>query len=483
MEAEKQAAPQATSEPMPRVAATRERAGVAARGSFRKRFLLATILVAALSELYFFNLIPNVIDNSHILLASLLVSLAFIVKTPGPRLMRAGLMAAGCCVGLAVTDLALRPFLTTKIYGPRELFMYKWAPMPSVWRFAPNVSFTGVIVGDLGHKAGFQAYETKRRLVFKTDSYGFRNDPKEGGQTPGPVDLIMLGDSFGTGADTAQDDTWASILSQKYHLHTYNLSMPESSPWHELMNLKIESKRLNTDGKTIVLWALFSGNDLDDSYGDELTPSVSHSWWQSVRVSLLTFQNLSPIRAVAGVFWWRIGHPVKPVVSRRLPNGITLLFRPRYQIAVERTYDQVKKHPNYSKLIAVMDEMKRFTDAHHLAVAVVVIPAKEEVYSWVLHGNSDVADNAISGFSQAVAERCKANGLAFLDLKPFFIGEARREFKQSGQLLWWNDDTHWNGRGQEFAAFTVYDRLLGPMKKAQAAGHTGHGINGNQFHR
>lgn len=306
-----------------------------------------------------------------------------------------------------------------------------------------------------------------RSYVFKTDSYGLRNDSTEGSQTQGPLDLIMLGDSFGAGADTTQDETWTSILSQKYHLHTYNLSMSESSPWHELMNLKIESKRRRMDDKTIVLWAMFSGNDLDDPYGDELSPSVSHRWWQSVSVSLLKFQSLSPIRSVAGLFWYRIEHPIKPVVARRLPSGTELLFRPRYQIAVERTYDQVKKQPHYPKLIAVMDEMKRFTDAEHLSVVVVLVPAKEEVYSWILNGATTAADDATSGFSQAVAECCKADDLTFLDLKPLFVHEARREFEQSGQLLWWSDDTHWNGRGQELAASVVYSQLIMPIKQHQ----------------
>jgi len=485
MEVEKHTAPSPEVGPqlIPRVADTLARVRMAP-SSLRNRFLQATILAIALLELYYFGIIPNFTNSSYFLAASFLLSLVFTIKVPGPRLMKCGFVLAGCCLGLALTDLSMRSFLTTKIYGPRELFMFKWAPAPYLSRFSPNVSFTGVVTGDLAHNRGFQAYQTERTIVFKTDSYGFRNDYAEGGQTQGPIDLIMLGDSFGTGVGTTQGETWASILGQRYQMRTYNLSMPESGPWQELMNLKIESKRLHTDKKTIVLWALFSGNDLDDPYGDELTPSVSHSWWGPIHSTLLTFRNLSPIRAVAEGFQWRLRHrSVNPVVARRLADGRNVLFRPRYQIAVERTYDQVKRHPNYSKLVAVIDEMKSFTDAVHLSVVVVMVPAKEEVYSWILNGTTMAANDTSSGFSKAVAERCDADGLTFLDLKPLLVEEARREFGQSGQLLWWNDDTHWNGRGQEFAAFTVYDRLIGPMKKAQAAGHTGHGINGNQFHR
>lgn len=446
-----------------------------ATASIRRRFLLATTVAVALLELYFYDLIPNSMSTRWFVVISCLLGLVLVVRAPGQRLVKAGFIMAGCCAGLALADLAMRPLLIPKIFGPRELFMYRWAPMPSVWRFAPNVAYNGVVGGDLARNVGFHTYQIQRQLVFKTDSHGFRNDLLETRQTQDPIDLILLGDSVGTGAGTTQSETWASIFAQMYHLHTYNLSMPKSSPWHELMNLEIESQRLHTDKKTVVLWVMFSGNDLDDTYEDGLTPSVSHKWWRPIYGSLLTFRSLSPIRVISEGIQWRLRlqHPMKPVVVRTLEDGRNILFRPRYQVAVERTYDQVRQHPNYPKLIAIIDEMKRFAATQNLSVAVVVAPAKEEIYSWVLNGTT-AADDTMSGFSKAVADRCAMDGLTFLDLKPLFIQAARTEFAKSGKLLWWEDDTHWNGLGHQLAASVVYTQLLLPMRKRQFDGINDH---------
>src|SRR5215467_8738333 len=119
-----------------------------------ERLFVVAMIAVALAELYFFELIPSSVNTDHFLLASLLLCFVLAVITPGSWLMRAGLTIAGLCLGFVVTDLVLRPFLVTKIYGPRKLFMYKWVPMPSVWRFTPNVKFDEEIVGDLGRNAG-----------------------------------------------------------------------------------------------------------------------------------------------------------------------------------------------------------------------------------------------------------------------------------------------------------------------------------------
>jgi hypothetical protein len=47
-----------------------------------------------------------------------------------------------------------------------------------------------------------------------------------------------------------------------------------------------------------------------------------------------------------------------------------------------------------------------------------------------------------------------------LDLKPALLEDARRENEKSGALLWWPDDSHWNGVGQRAAARAIYQDLL-----------------------
>ena len=51
-------------------------------------------------------------------------------------------------------------------------------------------------------------------------------------------------------------------------------------------------------------------------------------------------------------------------------------------------------------------------------------------------------------------------GFRFLDLKPALVEASRQAYEKSGALLWWRDDTHWNGDGQRAAAAAVYENLL-----------------------
>jgi SGNH hydrolase-like domain, acetyltransferase AlgX len=335
------------------------------------------------------------------------------------------------------------------------MFMYRWAPMPALWRYKPNVFFDGIVYGDLATRD----YRERRREVFQTDSYGFRNTPaQELEAREGRVDLILLGDSFGVGPGTTQEKTWGALFENKYGLHTYNLSMAGSGPWHELMNLKIACQRLRCGSQTTVLWALFAGNDLQDEIFDSLQPSLSENWVQELTVAIATFRNMSPIRNVWGLVLQR-SHPSKQsVITRDLPDGKKLIFRPRYADAVRLSLDQVRQHPHYHQLVAVLGEMRRFSETQHFSVIVVVAPAKEEIYSSILGGGGEPDAGQTSGFAKAIEELCRQSGQPYLDLTPFFVSEAKKELP-AGRLLWWSDDTHWNEEGNEFAAAVVHDHL------------------------
>lgn len=427
--------------------------------SLLRRLSLGFVFAVALFAICFYGLIPDVIATPYIVLACLGICLAFLAIEPGSVLIKIACMLASASLSLMFMDLALRPLLQARLFGPPQLFMYRWAPMPTLWRYKPDISFDAVVYGDLATPD----YQERRREVFRTDSYGFRNTPdQEQAARKGSTNLILLGDSFGVGPGTTQDKTWAALFQSKYGLQTYNLSMAGSGPWHELMNLKIACQRLRCDGSTTVLWALFAGNDLQDEIFDQLEPSVSDSWLQRVAVSVATFRNMSPVRNLAERVRLHI-HPFKHVDVRELPDGRRVIFRLRYERAVELTIDQVRHHEHYSKLVAVVDEMKRFADSRGFSVVVVVIPPKEEIYSAIATGRSE-PEGETSGFAEAIAELCQRDGLPFLDLTPFFAEEAKKELAQSGALLWWSDDTHWNDRGHELAAAIVHDHLTALLK-------------------
>jgi hypothetical protein len=179
-------------------------------------------------------------------------------------LARALAGVAAFCVLLAIADVLARAFLAPVMYyRPEEMFLTRYPPMPLLSRFAPNARWTGRTHGDLATSGPRRALREFREIRFATDAFGFPNDPEA---AAGPVDLILFGDSYGVGSGTSQDRTWAHRLRAHHGFQAYNLSIPAASPWHEYVTLATEVDRLRLVARPLVVWAIFTGNDLDEDY-------------------------------------------------------------------------------------------------------------------------------------------------------------------------------------------------------------------------
>lgn len=407
--------------------------------------------------------IPVGIGRWYFLAGALLVSAWAASGRVGRRGSRALTVIVAFGLSLTLADLAGRRLLRAFLYrGPVQIFTRVWPPIPVLHRYVANVNYEGETYGDLADRAGRKDLRVRRRNTFRTDGDGFRNDP-----VTGPLDLVLLGDSFGIGTGARQEKMWASLFRDRYGLHTYNLSVSFVSPWGELLALKAESGRLRLSGKTVVLWALFTGNDLDEEFGDVALPA-RQPWWAQLRTALASFRAASPVADLL----YRLAPSRRAqeaagrqeVIVRDIAGGRKMLFWTRYQAAKDRSPAAVRAHPNYPRLVEVFDEMKRVAGARGFTVTVALIPPKEEVYAWLL----DSSGPATSGFSVVVRDLCAKEGYPFLDLGPFFSAAGREWYDGSGELLFWPDDTHWNEKGQELAAAVVYERLLRPIREGRA---------------
>ena len=354
-------------------------------------------------------------------------------------------------VALAVTvsDVALR-FLPLV---PDDL-VERWPRMPLVNRYIPDLRYEGYRFNDLSRMAGVKEWREDKWVKVLTDSAGFRNDGP--GEAARPLDLVLLGDSFGAGA-VSQEYTWTSILASDYHLHTYNLSAPAAGPWHEYINLWAEQDRLRAGEGSVLVWQLFTGNDLDEYYGplevNELPWRGTVGRWIH---RLEAMRARSPIRNLL-----QRHDRSGDVVGMDFLNGRKLLFYKPYIAAASRSSGEIIKHPNYARLRATIPAVKRLAEARGVRLAVVLVPAKEEVYSWVWEGTPPWSTGpGPSAFADALKDICAEEGLLFLDLKPHLVGESRRLYEAAGQLLYWYDDTHMNTAGNKFSAPIIHGELV-----------------------
>jgi hypothetical protein len=358
------------------------------------------------------------------------------------------LVALSAAVVVTACDLALR--LSPLV--PDDL-VERWPRMPLVNRSAPNLNYEGYRFNDLSRMAGVREWREDKLVRVVTDSAGFRNDP---GATARPLDVVILGDSFAAGA-VSHEHTWASVLARDYGRSVYSLASPAAGPWHEYVNLWAERDRLKINRGAVLVWQLFTGNDLEDDYGPlemgELPWRGAAAGWRG-RVE--TARRRSPVRLLL-----RRRRGKQTVVASDFPNGRKLLFYKPYIEAASRTPEEVVGHPNYARLRATVAAVKSLSEALGLRPSVVLVPAKEEVYSWVWRGEAPWTGAAVpSGFAAVLKRVCEEEGLPFLDLKPSLFAESRRVYEESGRLLYWYDDTHLNTEGSRFTASVLYRELL-----------------------
>jgi hypothetical protein len=138
-----------------------------------------------------------------------------------------------------------------------------------------------------------------------------------------------------------------------------------------------------------------------------------------------------------------------------------VLFNETYARRRGRTAEDILRHPNFESLTRTLGATERLAGERRLRVAVALVPSKEEVYSWALDGSPAWSAGAEpSGFSAVLRDLCERHGFRFLDLKPALVEASKPAYEKSGALLWWRDDSHWNGEGQRAAASAVYANLL-----------------------
>ncbi len=347
------------------------------------------------------------------------------------------------CLTLATLDLAFR------LVGLRvqsEIQSVSLPEIPWLLRFAPSSEFQGNSYGDLAGMSRDPEVRQMRFIRFQTDRRGFRNTH------PGrDIDVLILGDSFGAGLGTTQDSIFATLLEQRYGAGVYNLSYP-SGPQYQFVNLQVEFPELAFRPHAHVVWVLFTGNDLTDAANDyvDLATLPRRTGLKALRIRYQAYRERSPIRQLLLMVLGPLldDDQSGAVIRRELPNGEPILFKALYRNNVDLSQAQAEGHPNFPRIERAMAGVRQFTLEHDLDLTVVILPAKAEVYRWILEGRArKPTDLEDSGFGRALLDACRRVDIRCLDAKPVLTREAYRIFDASGELVFWRDDTHINDRG------------------------------------
>lgn len=359
-------------------------------------------------------------------------------------------------IPLELVDLGLRTVGDEILYyNMSGRYVRRRPEAEDLWNYHKNIVDTLKTYGDATDMGGRSDATEDHEVYFQTDTFGFRNTPEASRE---PVELIVLGDSFGAAANTTQAKGLASLLDAS--ARTYNLSVSGAGPREHLLTLRLELDRLPiADGATLV-WLLFEGNDLEETSLDDLEIHPEPGVFRRLRAWLKEFRKRSPVRQLGKRLLSAL-EPERPlpIRSERLADGSPLQFYSAYD--QRRTREDMRAHKNFSAFQRLFAELAGEVKQRKIATLVVVAPTKDRVYPTADDGSVTPGGlgESTTGFAAEVNDLCIAHQLPCLDLLPPLSSAAARLWDESQELLWWRDDTHWNEHGHALAAAAIVEHL------------------------
>jgi hypothetical protein len=288
--------------------------------------------------------------------------------------------------------------------------------------------------GDLASLGNCTDCRQYRPMSIHIDERGFANPASSAA-----YDAILVGDSFGIGAEQPGGETLASDISRGTGLSIYNACSPVRAISRE--NLMTLIDQLGMSDGTV----FFELMDWSLSYyqAAQQDPGLQgfDRWSENVNYSPLA--NMS--RDVVGRLY--DGHLLPNpyafnVVRKRLPDGRPILFQ------LDDVLDADPAGPRlWMKYFRVLQKELR---ARNFQLMVILVPSKYTVYQPL------IKDAAKTNKSEALDELQKdLQGVPVVNTTPA-LRQAAADGIEHGKFLYWRDDTHWNADGVRVAADQIH---------------------------
>ena len=275
-----------------------------------------------------------------------------------------------------------------------------------------------------------------RRIRFKTDSLGFRNNSDYRGQR-----YVLVGDSFVVGDGSTQEDTLAVQLRERYGIDVYTLAHPGGIL--EYVKYILYFKKIyKTDFR--VLMFLYEGNDFAEGFSRrQFALKKTHGralldWYFSFYRRTILYRYTYSLMSKRSA---------RPFPSEAITvNGHRMGEFTEYIRATRRETYRFPERVVEDRVSLVADRIDH----------IFFIPTKFRVYYSSLDtGNDRPLPNAQWEAVKALAERFK---IPCTDLTGPMIAESARLLKED-KYTYWKDDSHWNRYGIGVAAKVVAEEL------------------------
>lgn len=311
--------------------------------------------------------------------------------------------------------------------------------------------------GDLATMANAPELREYRDEAFTTDAYGYRNPP-ELADGKIPIKALLLGDSFGSGSGSTDDEILSAQLGRLLGGPVYNLSGGDLA---KLADIRVAAKRLNFK-EGVLIYQVCPATNVPPLHPPEVAtfkdipPAQAPPLADRVKAR---YENLKISRLEILVARWKkrllaIGKdPQKfestgQVIITPMTNGKPILFL-RHDVAAAAT--DRSHNPEYFFALA------RELEKDHIKLVVAMVPTKYAVYAQHLEKKEFAPPNR-AGFTR-LKTALEAGGIPAVDLTDAMLAASAEAFPR-GEYLYWLDDTHWNPRGIRVAANEIHKLLV-----------------------
>ena len=303
----------------------------------------------------------------------------------------------------------------------------------------------------------------------RTNAQGFVGEDFIVKKPPGTYRVAALGDSFTEAFDVDVDKSYAALLAgmlaqaRKTPYQVYNFGISGAGSTHELLTYTQYAAAYDPD---LVLWQIYLGNDLADDLllrADGLgTSSVTKARtgalraflsnnFQSPRFFIRKLERISAVHDVLARY---------SIVSRQLDYYDTERAYP-FVYDVYNEGEQTVFSENFSLMCDFVREFKRETAARGSSLAVVIIPAREQVIDeeWqkILDAFPEMKEKKWNRLQPL--EKLRAcldqETVPYADLYPVFMSAQ----SAGGERAYYRTDPHLNPYGHELVAKSVFDLL------------------------
>lgn len=336
----------------------------------------------------------------------------------------------------------------------------------------PGVSVTFRHYGDYFATAMLQSKTLRTEVLslkqvdITIDENGLReNRPFKGAR------IAALGDSFTFGWAMSAERGWVGQLERRLGERVVNLGAHDSSPKQELELIKyFVDKQGNDLPLKLLVWQIYEGNDLEDSYED-IAPAHRPRKWKRGFVPLLDgiFATLKDNMAVEQFRLHRAdfgGAPASRADRHLVVDGVpqevpsfhsdslgTSAFLAYHLEQAGRPLSYVMEHENRPRLDDTFAEMARFSRERGFRVIVVLVPTSARLHGH--HFDDFPALSEAPHFLDHVSALAAKHGMERVNLLDLFAEKA------GTKLLHFRDDDHWNEDGHALAAEVIARHIRG----------------------